>query len=479
MLQKHAQHLFWRAGFGESLLAVKEAEKHSAKQVFRKMLKESETFVPIAVVEPSDVAGDVRKLREMRMEKKENGGEGFDRDKLKELQKERKEEQAKLNTTWLEAMSAEKGVLREKMAFFWHGHLVARSINASFSQSYVNTLRKYALGKFGDLLLAVSKEPSMLQFLNNKQNKKRSPNENFARELMELFTLGRGNYTEKDIKEVARAFTGWDFDIRGNFIFRERQYDEEEKTVFGKKGYFKGEDIIQMILENRQTAVFITTKIYQNFVNENVSIPWHQQKIKDLATRFYKSNYDIADLLENIYTSDWFYAQQNIGMHVKSPVELLVGLKRTLGLNFEDEQTSLFIQRVLGQVLLYPPNVAGWPGGKNWIDSSSLLFRMQIPALIFTDKQPEINAKSDGDINTDYQTRKRSFRATMDWAAYGKDFSDKESKLMTEMSDFLLQVSPTEAVVRGIQDKIKTDSKPEIVKKATMALMMLPEYQLC
>ncbi len=479
MLQKHAQHLFWRAGFGESRSVIKEAERYSAKQVFRKMLKESEAFVPIEVVEPPDIAGELRKLREMRMEKKENGSEGFDRDKLKELQKERKEEQARLNTTWLDVMSAEKGVLREKMAFFWHGHLVARSNNAAFSQSYVNTLRKYALGKFGDLLLAVSKEPSMLQFLNNKQNKKRSPNENFARELMELFTLGRGNYTEKDIKEVARAFTGWDFDIKGNFIFRERQHDEKEKTVFGKKGFFKGEDIIQIILENKQTAVFITTKIYQNFVSENVSAPWHQDKIKDLAARFYKTNYDIADLLENIYISDWFYDNQNIGTHVKSPVELLVGLKRTLGLSFEEEQTSLFIQRVLGQVLLYPPNVAGWPGGKNWIDSSSLLFRMQIPALIFTDKQPDINAKSDGDINTDYQTRKRSFRANMDWEIYAKDFSDKEPRLMTEMSDFLLQVSPTVEVMKGILDKIKTDFKPEIIKKAAMAFMTLPEYQLC
>lgn len=479
MLQKYAQHLFWRAGFGESLSVIKAAEKHSPKQVFRKMLKESEMFEPIDVVKPPDVAGDLRKLREMRMDKKENGREGADRTRLKELQKERVEEQARLNIAWLNKMSAEKGVLREKMTFFWHGHLVARSINASFSQSYVNTIRKHALGKFGDLLLAVSKEPSMLQFLNNRQNRKRSPNENFARELMELFTLGRGNYTEKDIKEVARAFTGWDFDINGNFVFKEKQHDEGEKTVFGKKGYFKGEDIIQMILENRQTAVFITTKIYQNFVNENVLTTGHQKNIRDLAAKFYKNNYDIASLLENIYTSDWFYDPQNIGIHIKSPVELLVGLKRTMGLRFEEEQTNLFIQRLLGQVLLYPPNVAGWPGGRNWIDSSSLLFRMQIPALIFTDKQPEINARSDGDINTDYQTRKRSFRADMDWNAYANNFSDKEPKLITEMSDFLLQVSPAEAIIQGIQDKIRTDSKSEAVKKVAMALMMLPEYQLC
>ena len=212
------------------------------------MLQDAEQYRPIDMLDLKEVVAEFRQLRDMREMTKESGSKAV-RQKFKDLQKDRKEEQGTLNTTWIDIMSTEKGVLREKMALFWHGHLVSRSLNPAFSQSYLNTLRENALGNFDDLLMAVSQEPSMLQFLNNKQNKKRSPNENFARELMELFTLGRGNYTEKDIKEVARAFTGWDFDLQGRFIFREFQHDDGEKTIFGKTGHFKGNDVINMILQ--------------------------------------------------------------------------------------------------------------------------------------------------------------------------------------------------------------------------------------
>ena len=372
-------------------------------------------------------------------------------------------------------MSTEKGVLREKMALFWHGHLVSRSLNPAFSQSYLNTLRENALGNFGDLLMAVSQEPSMLQFLNNKQNKKRSPNENFARELMELFTLGRGNYTEKDIKEVARAFTGWDFDFQGRFIFREFQHDDGEKTIFGKTGHFKGEDVINMILQKKETAHFITNKIYKYFVNENID----NQRVTELANRFYKTNYNIADLLENIFTADWFYEEKNIGTHIKSPVELLVGIKRTLGASFEEQQPNLYIQKVLGQVLLYPPNVAGWSGGRNWIDSSSLLFRMQLPAMMFLGKENNISAKKDGDVTTEYQSNKRSFKANVDWNAFSKPILVKKQNIVEELSQYLLQVPVNEVFKQEIINKTPNEADPEVIKKATLALMMLPEYQVC
>ena len=474
MLQKHIQHLFWRAGFGEPLSVVQAAEKHSAKQIFKKMLQDSEKYNPIDIVDLKEIVAEFQQLRDMGEMKKEGGSEAV-REKFKDLKKDRKEEQGTLNTTWIDLMSAEKGVLREKMALFWHGHLVSRSLNPAFSQSYLNTLRKHAFGKFGDLLMAVSQEPSMLQFLNNKQNKKRSPNENFARELMELFTLGRGNYTEKDIKEVAKAFTGWDFDFQGRFIFREFQHDDGEKTIFGKTGNFKGEDVIQMILQKKETAHFITTKIYKYFVNENVD----NQRVTELSKRFYKTNYDIADLIENIFTADWFYDEKNIGTHIKSPVELLVGLKRTLGANFEDQQPNLYIQKVLGQVLLYPPNVAGWAGGRNWIDSSSLLFRMQLPAMMFSGKESNISAKKDGDVNTEYQTKKRSFKTNVDWEGFSKSIVVKNKNIVEVLSQYLLQVPVNEAFKQGITNKMQNETDPEAIKKATLALMMLPEYQVC
>ena len=473
MLQKNIQHLYWRAGFGEPYTVVKSAQRQSARQIFKKMLRDSEDFRPIDIVDMREVVAEFRKLQEMReLKKEEEVG-----NKLKNLQKDQKEQQGTLNTTWIDLMATSKGVLREKMALFWHGHLVSRSLNPAFSQSYLNTLRKNALGKFGDLLMAVSKEPSMLQFLNNKQNKKRSPNENFARELMELFTLGRGNYSEKDIKEVARAFTGWDFDLQGRFVFRAFQHDNDQKTIFGKTGNFNGEDVIKMILERKETAQFLTTKIYKYFVNETIS--GNEKRLAELSKLFYKSDYDIPHLLENIFTADWFYDQENIGSHIKSPVELLVGIKRTLGATFENQQPNLFIQKVLGQVLLYPPNVAGWAGGKNWIDSSSLLFRMQLPAMLFLGKDGNISAKKDGDVNTEYQSKKQSFKASVDWNDFSKSFSEKDKNLLGEISQYLLQVPVNEQFTQNLANKFQNNSKEENIKQMAIALMMMPEYQVC
>jgi uncharacterized protein (DUF1800 family) len=475
MLQKHIQHFYWRAGFGESYKIVNDSEKLSAKQLFKKIRKDSEDFRPIDVVDMREIVAELKQLREMRNMKKDEKMElESAREKFKDLKKEQKEEQGTLNTTWLDLMSAEKGALREKMSLFWHGHLVSRSLNPVFSQKYLNTIREFALGKFGDLLIAVSQEPSMLQFLNNKQNKKRSPNENFARELMELFTLGRGNYTENDIKEVARAFTGWDFDFQGRFVFKENQHDDGEKIIFGKKGNFKGEGVIQMILERRETAQFITTKIYKYFVNEQIN--GKEKRIAELAKRFYKTNYDISDLLENIFTAEWFYDQENIGTHIKSPVELLIGMKRNLGFTFEAPQSNLFIQKVLGQVLLYPPNVAGWAGGRNWIDSSSLLFRLQLPATIFLGKQSETTAKNDGDVNTEYQSKKKGFKANINWQQFSDDFS---KNYIDELSQYLLQAPVNDAFLQEITNRNPNESKEEAIKKIALALMMLPEYQVC
>lgn len=473
MLQKNIQHLYWRAGFGVPYTVVRSAHRQSARQIFKKMLRDSEDFRPMDIVDRREVVAEFRKLQEMReLKKEEEVG-----NKLKNLQKDQKEQQGTLNTTWIDLMATSKGVLREKMALFWHGHLVSRSLNPAFSQSYLNTLRKNALGKFGDLLMAVSKEPSMLQFLNNKQNKKRSPNENFARELMELFTLGRGNYSEKDIKEVARAFTGWDFDLQGRFVFRAFQHDNDQKTIFGKTGNFNGEDVIKMILERKETAQFLTTKIYKYFVNETIS--GNEKRLAELSKLFYKSDYDIAHLLENIFTADWFYDQENIGSHIKSPVELLVGIKRTLGATFENQQPNLFIQKVLGQVLLYPPNVAGWAGGKNWIDSSSLLFRMQLPAMLFLGKDGNISAKKDGDVNTEYQSKKQSFKASVDWNDFSKSFSEKDKNLLGEISQYLLQVPVNEQFTQNLANKFQNNSKEENIKQMAIALMMMPEYQVC
>jgi uncharacterized protein (DUF1800 family) len=299
-------------------------------------------------------------------------------DERKEILKDLAANVKKLNIDWLKVMGKADGQLREKMSLFWHGHFAVRVRGFAQVESYINTVRKYALSNFGDLLMMVSKEPAMLRFLNNVQNRRNSPNENFAREVMELFTLGRGNYTENDIKEAARAFTGWGIGRDEKFELKANQHDYGEKTVFGKTGNWEGEDVIKMILEKKETALFITRKIYAFFVNRKVD----ESRIADLAEKFYQSNYEIPELMKEIFSSSWFYEEENVGSQIKSPVELIVGLNRSFGISYDEAHPLLALQRVLGQTLFFPPNVAGWAGGRNWIDNSTLVTRLGLPTLL-------------------------------------------------------------------------------------------------
>ena len=266
----------------------------------------------------------------------------------KKMRQKNREGVRNLNIYWLNEMVNSSAQLREKMAFFWHGHFACRNLNVFYQQGLLDVIRRNALGNFGTLLKEVSRSAAMLFFLNNQQNRKGHPNENFAREVMELFTLGRGNYTENDVKEAARAFTGWAATAKGEFIFRKGQHDYGEKTVLGQTGNFEGEDVLDILLEQKQTAKFITQKIYQFFVNDQPD----KQKIEWLADRFYKSKYDIAKLMEDIFTSDWFYEEKNIGTKIKSPVELLAGIQRMLPMKLENEEALIVLQRLLGQMLI-------------------------------------------------------------------------------------------------------------------------------
>jgi uncharacterized protein (DUF1800 family) len=373
-------------------------------------------------------------------------------------------------------MASGEGMLREKMTLFWHGHFACRSRQPLFDQQLNNTMRQNALGKFGNLLLAVSKSPAMLQFLNNQQNKKNSPNENFAREVMELFTLGRGNYTEHDIKEAARAFTGWSFNLESEFVFRDRQHDANDKVFQGKTGNFKGEDIINIILQNPKTATFICTKIYRYFVNENPD----NQIIEQLAKRFRSTDYDITDLMEKIFTSDWFYLPENVGTRIKSPVELLVGMQRNFGITFEQKQAVLFIQKSLGQILFYPPNVAGWSGGKNWIDSSTLLARMKLPELIFKASEVTFKPKDDGDVNTEYLSKRvNRIQAKIDWQILENSFGLIDTQnLITKMQAYLLARPLSESQNKMIQAKTEGKTGIELIQTIAQNIASMPEYQL-
>ena len=474
------QHLLWRAAFGPMAENAASLDTISQKNLWALLVKTSSKQVEKIEVtkNPADdyIMGEATPAEKQKT---------LNNPELRKKMREQSRDDLKMmNLRLLETMISSEAQLREKMTLFWHGHFACRIQNSYFQQELLHIIRTHALGSFADMLKAVSKSPAMLQFLNNQQNRKSHPNENFAREVMELFTMGRGNYTENDVKEAARAFTGWAFNLQGEFILRKNQHDAGSKTFLGKTGNFEGDDILNILLENTQTANHISKKIYRYFVNENVNEANQQW----LSKRFYSNNYDIAKLLEDVFTSDWFYDEKNIGTKIKSPVELLAGIRRLLPMQLENDQSQLLFQRALGQVLFYPPNVAGWPGGKNWIDSSSLMLRLRIPKIFSANDAVDIMAKTDDDVQMGQmmQASAKKLRdavkggtANIDWAAVHKIFEKvQRDKLLDNIADTVLQTKGQ--VSNAVLDKyINTDNRENYVKSAVVNLMSTPEYQLC
>jgi len=471
--QQNVQHLFWRAGFGASPAEIQRAALQPIPQLVRHLLKSSSqpTRLTIVETEPQAELKALKKtLRKQEMSKEEK------RQEFKELVQERRETIGQLNDAWVAQMTTSEGMLREKMTLFWHNHFACRSKMATFVQRQNNTLRQHALGNFGEMLMAVSKDAAMLQFLNNQQNRKQSPNENFAREVMELFTLGRGNYTERDVKEAARAFTGWGFNLQGEFVFRTSQHDDGQKTIFGKTGSFGGEEVLQMLLDSPKTAQHIARKVYRFFVNERPN----EAHIAEMAQRFYKSGYNIANLMEYVFAADWFYAKANVGAQIKSPVELLVGIQRNLGLHFEDKKPVLYVQKILGQMLFFPPNVAGWLGGQNWIDSSTLLARLQLPRVILGNENLNLRVKDSGDVNEEKPQRKDTFKAIVNWETFADNFQHyRHDELPHILASYLLQVPVNKQALARMYAKTEGANRVELIKKLTIKLMSFPEYQVC
>ncbi|MEP7106581.1 MAG: DUF1800 domain-containing protein [Ferruginibacter sp.] len=475
------QHLLWRAAFGPVAEDAANLDGLSQKEIWEMLLKTS-------YKKPGKIESASYMLDGLRKELQDIGQiQKLSPEQKKTMLQQSRVDINNLNLQWMTEMISSKAQFREKMSFFWHGHFACRGINIFHQQQLLDIVRNNAFGKFGDLLREVSKSPSMLRFLNNQQNRKQRPNENFAREVMELFTMGRGNYTENDVKEAARAFTGWGFNLQGEFVFRNNQHDDGSKTFLGKTGNFNGDDIIDILLEQKQTAIYITNKIYRYFVNEKLD----EKRADWLANRFYKNEYDIKKLMEDIFTSDWFYDEKNIGSKIKSPVDLLVGIRRLLPMELENTAVQLLLQRALGQILFYPPNVASWPGGKSWIDSSTLMLRLIIPQMITANEAINIRPKTDDDIMMGQMAEERvnlqkktNFgskysAAVVDWQLPVKIFENvSRENLLPKISETVLQTK-TKVGSNLLAKYLNNESRENYIKSAIVYLMSTPEYQLC
>ncbi|MES2113079.1 MAG: DUF1800 domain-containing protein [Bacteroidota bacterium] len=455
---RQIKHLYARAGFGLMFGEMRTTGNLSINRALSMLFKASENYQPLDIIK--DDASYTMMVKGDKTEKKQ----------FMQLQRQQEKD---LNAAWMERMSNTDAVLREKMTLFWHNHFACRSNQSQFAQQLNNIQREHALGNFHTLVLEVSKSPAMLQFLNNQQNRKGHPNENFARELMELFTIGRGNYTEQDVKESARAFTGWSFNKDGEFTMRPFLHDDGVKTFLSKTGNLTGEDIIDRLLQQKQTATFISTKLYKYLVNETPNT----DHIAAMADVFYKSNYEIKPLLQFVFTAPWFYAERNMGNMVKSPVEFLVGLNRQFFISYQRPEVMLQFQKVLGQVLFYPPNVAGWPGGRNWIDSSSLMYRLKIPSTLLNGGVIDFTGKADPEeeayiaaSHNQQQIVNARVQAQADWDKLLKLIPAGSSK--SNIAAFILQPQVSKALAAELSNA------PDI-KTAIIQTVSTPEYQLC
>lgn len=454
------KHLYWRAGFGMSPAEWEKNKKASITQAVNQLFKKAEQ-----AKEVDEIYSNLSKDKIQSLSKEEK----------KALRKKERQLVFKQNANWVKRMGdpAESALL-EKMCLFWHGHFACITKSGTLAHRQLKTIRQHTLGSFRDLAQAMAKDVSMIRFLNNQQNRKQTPNENFARELLELFTIGRGHYTEHDVKEAARAFTGWSSDLSGAFVFRKFQHDHGIKTFMGKSGNFNGEDIIDMILDQEETAEFITRKIYRFFVNDKVD----EIQVQKLAAVFYNSDYNIGKLMRTIFISDWFYDAPNRGVKIKSPIELIAGIIRTLNVNFKDDLTLPFIQKALGQVLFNPPNVAGWPGGKSWIDNSTLMLRLNLVTYLFQATDVNFKVKEEFEAKSKNKAVKR-INAEVNFKPIIVSCKQlSKEKTFQYLSEYLLQPN-IYADLPDFKKYLFHHHQEDLIKTLVLRLMSMPEYQMC
>jgi hypothetical protein len=315
---------------------------------------------------------------------------------------------------WANRMLTSPRPLEEKMALFWHGHFASNEAKVRDYRKLLGQLELFqqkGLGNFRDLTVAVAEDPAMLSFLDAGVNVKGASNENFAREIMELFTMGVGHYTEKDIREAARAFTGWNY-VDLKFVVNKDQHDDGEKAFLGKTGRFDGVDIIDIIMQQPVTADYIAGKIYRYFVRQDLS----PELQKQLGSVLRDAHYEIRPLLETIFLSHDFYSQASVGTQIKSPVQLAISTYHKLGLqNVPGVPDFNQATGALGQQLFSPPTVAGWAGGQSWITPGLLLERANFGRdLLF----PDINF-----LPPDRYTASGEIRRVADRVRQGMDIS--------------------------------------------------------
>ncbi|MCC6426701.1 MAG: DUF1800 domain-containing protein [Phycisphaerales bacterium] len=489
---EQARHLLWRAGFGGTPAQIQtlaawgpersvdyllDYDKVNADPI-KGDLFDRDIMSPLSqedreAYRKAQRAQDEDALAKFRAERQNR--ERSDRAQMTEIQK-----------WWLKRMIETPRPLEEKMTLFWHGILATnyRTIENSYHMYLQNQmLRRNAVGNFGTMLFELIRDPAMIKYLDNDESRKNRPNENLAREIMELFALGVGNYTEKDIKEGARALTGYTF-RDDDFFYDQQNHDNGEKSILGKKAPLDGDGFVKAILETRACSAYIARRVYTFFVAELPPMerlpdrdldPTTRTVLSSLSGTLLAGKYDLKPMLRKLFLSEHFYDQRFMGDQIKSPVVLVVGAMRSLNTPVRDLGILNDALDLMGQNIFFPPSVKGWEGGRSWINTSTLFVRQNILTFLLTGKKPV------GYDATADSTKYDPSGLLSEFAKADPSASTDPGRVVDYMMKLTLGRTPPSAkeTLANFARSRGGAITPDVMTALLLIITTMPEYQLC
>jgi len=483
-----AAHLLNRARFGATPAEIESARKKGLAAMVRELVDVRADAVDI----PPPAWAKPRNIRASRMAIKaaKERGENF-QETVRQVRVMEGDEVLDLRRWWLERMMNSPAPLLEKMTLFWHGHFatsVQKVKDGYWMWLQNDTLRRNALGNFATLVKAISRDPAMMIYLDLQQNREAHPNENWARELMELFTVGIGNYTEDDIRAAARAFTGYRIDMTTQqFRFARMEQDLGTKKFMGHTGPLNGDNVIDILVRQPACARFIGRKLWRFFVEDEPS----QQIVDAIASSIRAHNFEMRPVLREIFSSAEFYSDRAMGMQIKSPVQYIVQTSKLLETQLPSAMVAQNAMRQMGQILFAPPNVKGWDGGKAWISTSTLLFRYNFANYLINGDamlpaSPAARAKpQDAGFRRSVQRRQLAEQIKRDPIDVSKfvpdQLRDKPHQLVGLLSGRFFRTrlaeKETNMFVQFLESR-KPDTSDATMRELVHLMMSTPQFQL-
>ncbi|MEO1237141.1 MAG: DUF1800 domain-containing protein [Planctomycetota bacterium] len=483
-----ARHLLWRVGYGGGWAEVQRLAGLGLDAAVDELVDyqaHATADLPDPDLDPDVIRNATDEERRAAREARRNGEQAVldqqRRDRMAARSKDRRM-LGDLKRWWFERMVRTDRPAEDRLTLLWHGHFASshRQVQDTYLMYRQHRLfRENANGSFADLARGVVRDPAMLKYLNNNRNNKRRPNENLARELMELFTLGVGNYTERDIKEGARALTGYHLDDH-DFVFRENQHDPGPKTILGRTAAYDGDLFVERLLAEKACSKFIALKLYDHFVADvgdvYDDVPRERRHVIDnLAARLRRRGYQLRPVLTTLFKSQHFYDPAVVGKKIKDPSQLLVGTIRTLGTPPRDARALDQAMRSLGMEFFAPPTVDGWDGGRNWINTSTLFVRQNLTTYLISGRHQ----------NKKFRPKNNGYDPASNRSALGDGVDPTDPVAVTDRLLDTLVGSQVPPARRAPAHRFVADREPgkALSKDGLIALLCLitamPEYQLC